>query len=47
MFDALSYRSWMEPLDVYAFPCPEIYLESYIGLGSNICLDMLSPIEVG
>jgi hypothetical protein len=31
MFDALSYRSWMEPLDAYTFPCPEIYLESYVG----------------
>jgi hypothetical protein len=47
MFDALSYKSWMEPLDAYTFPCPEIYLESYIGLGSNICLAMLSPVEVG
>jgi hypothetical protein len=30
MFDALSYMSWLEPLDAYVFPCLEIYLESYI-----------------
>ena len=24
----------------------QIYLESYVGLGSNICLAMLSPVEV-
>jgi hypothetical protein len=47
MFDALSYRSWMEPLDAYTFPCLEIHLEYYVGLGSNICLAMLSPVEVG
>jgi hypothetical protein len=47
MFDALSYRSWMEPLDAYNFSCPEIHLESYVGLGSNTCLAMLSLVEVG
>jgi hypothetical protein len=46
IFDALSYRSWMEPLDAYTIPCPVIYLESYVGLGSNICLAMLGPVEV-
>jgi hypothetical protein len=33
----------MEPLDAYTFPCPEIYLESYVG--PDICLAMLSPVE--
>jgi hypothetical protein len=33
MFDALSYRSWMEPLDAYIFPYSEIYLEHYVGPG--------------
>jgi hypothetical protein len=47
MFDALNYRSWIEPLDAYTFPCLDIYLESYVGLGSNICLAMLSSVEVG
>jgi hypothetical protein len=47
MFDALSYRSWMEPLDAYNFSCPEIHLESYVGLGLNTCLAMLSLVEVG
>jgi hypothetical protein len=37
----------METLDANAFPCPEIYLKSYVGLGSNICLVMLSSVEVG
>jgi hypothetical protein len=46
MFDALSYRSCLEPLDAYAFPCSEIYLESYVGLGSNTCLAMLRLVEV-
>jgi hypothetical protein len=47
VFDALSHRGWMEPLDAYTFPCLEVYLESYVGPGSNICLAMLSPVEVG
>jgi hypothetical protein len=46
MFDALGYRSWSEPLDAYALPCSEIYLEPYVGPGSNICLAMLSLVEV-
>jgi hypothetical protein len=46
MFDALGYRSWLESLDAYAFSCLEIYLESYVDPGSNICLVMLSPVEV-
>ena len=28
-------------------PCAEIYLEPYVGPGSNICLAMLRPVEVG
>jgi hypothetical protein len=47
MFDALGYRSWMKTLDAYAFPCLEIYLESYVGSGSNTCLAMLRLVEVG
>jgi hypothetical protein len=45
--NALSYRSCLEPLDAYVFPNPEIYPESYVGLGSNICLVMFSLVEVG
>jgi hypothetical protein len=36
----------METLVAYTFPCPEIYLKSYVGPGSSICLAMLSPVEV-
>jgi hypothetical protein len=37
MFDALGYRSWMKTLDAYIFLVNTyIYLESYVGPGSNI-----------
>jgi hypothetical protein len=47
MFDVLGCRSWMETLDAYIFLVQNIYLEPYVGLGSNICLAMLSSVEVG
>jgi hypothetical protein len=47
MFDPLGCRSWMETLDAYIFLVQNIYLEHYVGLGSNICLVMLSSVEVG
>jgi hypothetical protein len=45
MFDALSYRSWMESLDAYVVPCLDI-LNPILGPRSNICLAMLSKVEV-
>jgi hypothetical protein len=42
MFNTLSYRSWLEPLDVQRY-----ILNPIVGLGLNICLAMLSPVEVG
>jgi hypothetical protein len=47
MFEALGCRGCLETLDANTLPCPEICLESYIGPGSNICLAMLSSVEVG
>jgi hypothetical protein len=47
LFDVLSYRSCLEPPDAYVFPCPEIYLEFYVGPRLNMCLVMLIPVEVG
>jgi hypothetical protein len=47
MFDALGYKSWLKPIDAYAFPCLEKYIESYVGSRLNICLAMLSLVEVG
>jgi hypothetical protein len=46
MFDVLGCRSWMETLDAYIFLVQNIYLEPYVGPGSNICLAMLSSVEV-
>jgi hypothetical protein len=46
IFGALGYRSWMETLDAYIFLVQNIYLEPYVGSGSNICLAMLSSVEV-
>ena len=41
MFDALGYKSW------FGNTCTDIYFKPCIGLGSNICLAMLRPVEVG
>jgi hypothetical protein len=46
MFDALGCRSWTETHDAYIFLVQNIYLEPYLGPGSNICLAMLSSVEV-
>jgi len=48
MFDALRYGVVWKPLDEYDLLVQKyIYLESCVGLGSNICLAMLSSVEVG
>jgi hypothetical protein len=49
MFDALGCGSWMETFDAYIFLVQNIYiyLQPYVGPGSNICLAMLSSVEVG
>ena len=47
MFDALGYKSWIGNTWWIELPCPNIYLKPYIGLGLNICLAMIRPLEVG
>ena len=47
MFDALGCKNWFGNTWCIEVPCPELYLESYVGLGSNNCLAMLSSVEVG
>ena len=47
MFDALDYKSWFENTWCIELPCLAIYFKPYVGLGSNICLAMLRPVEVG
>jgi hypothetical protein len=48
MFDALSYRSWLETLVAYiSSPCLVNTFVSYLSLGSNTCLDMLRPVVSG
>jgi hypothetical protein len=48
MFDALSYRNCLKPVDAYIPSLSTfIYHESYVGLGSNVCLAMLRLVEVG
>ena len=46
MFDALGYKSWFGNTWCVELPCPVIYFKSCVGLGSNICLAMLRPVEV-
>jgi hypothetical protein len=48
MFDALSYRNCLKPVDAYIPSLSTfIYHESYVGPGLNVCLAMLRPVEVG
>jgi hypothetical protein len=48
MYYCIKYRSCLEPLlHIYLLLVQQIYLESYLCLGSNTCLAMLRPVEVG
>ena len=47
MFDALGYKSWFRNTWCIELPCPDIYFKPWVGPGSNICLPMLRPVEVG
>ena len=47
MFDALGYKSWFENTWCIELPCLDIYFKPCIDPGSNICLAMLRPVEVG
>ena len=46
MFDALGCKNWFGNTWCIELPCPNIYFKPYVGLGSNICLAMLRPVEV-